>query len=129
MKTWSLVICIGLALGGWSCKSKPKDNTLTGQFSAAFDPNVSIGSYYKTKGLSTAFYDTQPDSLIGKTPSDLLGRGHVVQLLDPSAGGGWARVRNDEDEIGFIRFDKLKIVPFEDQPLAPKRKNNKERWE
>lgn len=103
-----------------SCKAK-KTSSLTESLSGTFDPNVSIGSYYKTRGI-TQFYDKQPDSLIAKTPSHFLGMGHVVQLLDANSGGGWARVRLGNDEIGYIRFNKIKIVPPEKQPDAPRRK-------
>jgi hypothetical protein len=103
-----------------SCKAK-KTSNLTDSLSATFEKDVSIGSYYKTRGV-TQFYDKQPDSLIAKTPSHFLGMGHVIQLLDPNSGGGWARVRLGTDEVGYIRFNKIKIVPPEKQPSAPKRK-------
>lgn len=120
MKKFLPVFLALLSLVFNSC-AKKKSNTLTGQFAATFDSDVSIGNYYKTKGM-TSFYDEQPDSLIAKTPSRFLGPGHVVQLLDPNSGGGWARVRNEKFESGFVKFDKIKIVPIEEQPLAPKRK-------
>jgi hypothetical protein len=93
--------------------------------SSRFDEDVNIGSYYRVKGLTTAFYDEQPDSLIGKTPTDILGPRHVVQLLNASAGNVWARVRTEEDDIGYVRFSALKIVPWDKRPDAPKRKINK----
>jgi hypothetical protein len=120
MKYFLLALTALFPLVCGSCAHK-KPDTLTGQFAATFNADVSIGNYYKTKGM-TSFYDKQPDSLIAKTPSRFLGPGHVVQLLDPNSGGGWARVRNEKFESGFIKFDKLKIVPIEKQPLAPKRK-------
>ncbi len=108
-----------------SCKSKaPK--TQTELMSPQLHPDVQSGSYYRTKGFSTAFYDEQPDSLIGKVPTHLLGARHIVQLLDPNAGGGWARVRTEKGDIGFIKFKNIKIVPFEKQPKAPKPK--REYW-
>lgn len=119
-KLFLLALCSFLPFVTMACKSK-EPKTLTGQFSPTFDPDVSIGSYYKMRGV-TPFYDEQPDSLIGKTPNGILGPGHVVQLLDANSGGGWARVRNEKFESGFVKFSRIKIVPIEKQPVAPKRK-------
>ena len=55
-------------------------------------------------------------------PNRFLMRGHIVQLLDPSAGGGWARVKNEDHQIGYVQFENIKIVPYEDQP-KPKVRN------
>jgi hypothetical protein len=104
-----------------ACKSKPVAS-MTSDFAATFHPDVAIGCYYKTKAMSS-FYDQQPDSLIGKTPTHVFYSGQVVQLMDPNAGAGWARVRTANDELGFMRFSNLKIVPLEKQPDAPKRKH------
>lgn len=107
-----------------SCKHTAPE-TLTEQNAPTFDANVSVSSYYKTRGLSN-FYDVQPDSLVIKTPSRILGPGHIIQLLDPNSGGGWARVRNEKDEIGYVQFSRLKIVPMEEQPYKRKKDKFKE---
>lgn len=107
-----------------ACRStKPK--TLASINGDRFDENVVPGAYYRTGLTLTAFYDEQPDSLIGKTPTDMLGSRHVLQLLSASAGNVWARVRTEDDDVGFVRFSAIKIVPPEDRPRAPKRKVNK----
>jgi len=103
-----------------ACKSKP--HTMTDEMSPALNPDVMPGSYYRISGLGASFYNEQPDSLIGKIPTTVLGPRHVVQLLDPNAGNGWARVRTGNDDIGFVKFSSIKIVPFDQQPKAPKRK-------
>ena len=113
-----LPAALGLLLAT-SCKSK-KAPTLTETLAPRFASNVQSGSYYRTTGLSTAFYDEQPDSLVIKVPTRILGPRHVVQLLDANAGAGWARVRNEKGDLGFVKFSSLKIVPLEDQPDAPK---------
>lgn len=87
-----------------------------------FELDVALGNYYRTTGLATPFYDQQPDSLIAKTPTHMLGPRHVVQLLDATAGGGWARVRTEKNELGFVKFKHLKIVPLEEQPRAKNKK-------
>jgi hypothetical protein len=107
-----------------ACRSS-KPETLSSINAARFDDDVVPGAYYRTGLTPTAFYDEQPDSLIGKTPTDMLGPRHVVQLLSASAGSVWARVRTEEDDIGFVKFSAIKIVPTEDRPKAPKRKINK----
>jgi hypothetical protein len=108
-----------------SCRSTKRRDTLSEANSARFSENVSLGAYYRTGMVPTPFYDEQPDSLIGKTPTDILGYHHVVQLLSANAGAEWARVRTESDQVGFIRFSAIKIVPMEDRPNAPKRKINK----
>jgi hypothetical protein len=120
-------ICLLAAAGLMcACKSKPPP-TLSEQYSAQFGPDVGIGNYYKTGGLMTAFYDEPPDLYIGKMPARMLGPFHVVQLLDASAGGKWAKVRNEKDEVGYVKFSKLKIVPFDKQPEKPK--HRRENWD
>jgi hypothetical protein len=106
-----------------SCQSKPE--TLTGIHAGRFSSDVLPGAYYRTGLTPTAFYDVQPDSLIAKTPTDILGPRHVLQLLSANGGGVWARVRTEEDLIGFVRFSSINIVPREKRPDAPKRKNDK----
>ncbi len=125
MKRHTTLLLLLPLLANVSCKSsKPK--TISGLHAARFDENVSVGSYYRTSSLTpTAFYDEQPDSLIIKTPTSVLGPRHVVQLLSAHAGSSWARVRTEDDEVGYIRFSAIKIVPYEDRPDAPKRKVNK----
>ncbi len=103
-----------------SCKSH-KPNTLTAAYADTFKPDVSLGSRYKTKSF-TAFYDEQPDSLISKTPTHVWATSHVVQLMDANSGRGWARVLDEDGKSGFVKFSNLKIVPFEQQPSAPKRR-------
>lgn len=114
-----------LTCGAAACRTGKKTETLSEQMSERFDTNVTPGAYYRVKGLATAFYDEQPDSLIAKTPTDMLGPRHVVQLLQASSGNVWARVRTEDDDIGYVKFSALKIVSAEDQPSAPKRKHNK----
>ena len=54
-------------------------------------------------------------------PDRYLMRGHIVQLLDPSVSEGWARVKNEDLEIGYVQFENLKIVPPEKQPKPKQR--------
>lgn len=117
--TFSLIL-----LFNCSCKNKAPE-TLTEEYAPTFDANVSVGSFYKTRGLSN-FYDIQPDSLVIKTPTRVIGPGHVIQLLDPNSGGGWARVSNEKDEIGYVQFSRLKIVPMEEQPSRRRKDKFKE---
>jgi hypothetical protein len=121
MKSTALLLLPFLVIGLSACKNKPVASA-TANYAPTFHPDVSIGSYYKTKAMSS-FYDQQPDSLVSKTPTHIYYTSQVVQLLDANAGGGWARVRTPKDELGFMQFSNLKIVPLEKQPPAPKRKH------
>lgn len=118
MKLPSVLLYSALLLCNGCGSHKP--TTLAGQYAHTFKADVSVGSYYKTKSF-TYFYDSQPDSLIGKTPTHIWTTSHVVQLMDANSGGDWARVLDDQGDSGFVRFDNLKIVPLEQQPSAPKK--------
>ncbi|MBP7948618.1 MAG: hypothetical protein KA004_03105 [Verrucomicrobiales bacterium] len=121
MKIPLLALALALLVSfGAGCKSKP--TTMTDQMAPALSPDVAVGSYYRLRGMTTNFYLQQPDSLIAIMPARMLGPRSVVQLLDPNAGNGWARVRTSSDDIGYVKFSSIKIVPFEKQPRAPKRK-------
>lgn len=124
MKQISLLPLLACTLFS-ACKSH-KPNTLTAQYATTFKPDVSAGSYYKTKAF-TSFYDSQPDSLIGKTPTHVWATGRVVQLMDANSGGGWARVIDESGESGFVQFSNLKIVPLERQP-ATKRRHSRDEY-
>ncbi len=119
--TLRTLLLVGLAISFSACKSKPLTG-ISADYAATFRPDVSIGSYYHTRRMSY-FYDTQPDSLVTKMATHIFGTQKVVQLLDANAGAGWARVRSQDGEIGFMRFSNLIIVPLEKQPDAPKRKH------
>lgn len=81
----------------------------------ATNPDAEVGSYYKLKGNMNGFFFSVPN-FTDVLPNRFLMRGHVVQLLDPSAGDGWARVKNEDLQIGYVQFENLKIVPYDKQP-------------
>lgn len=119
-----------LALGLASCRSsetKKKDTPESRELSRLGDPapDAEIGSYYKLKGNMNGFYYNVPN-FTDVLPNRFLMRGHVVQLLDPTAGDGWARVKNEDLEIGYVKFEQLKIVPWEKQPKPKKRDMDEE---
>ncbi len=124
MKPVFLFLCAAFAFSSVSCRSsgrkKSTPETRETARLGALAPEAEVGSYYRLKGTMNGFYDNVPNF------TDVLGnrvlmRGHIVQLLDASAGDGWARVKNEKLEIGYVRFENIKIVPPEKQP-KPKRR-------
>lgn len=119
MKSLLLLLCLALVSGGVSCRSsaRKKDTPQTRETARLGDPTpeAQIGGYYRLKGNMNGFYFNVPQ-YTDVLPHRFLMRGHIVQLLDPSAGGGWARVKNDDLQTGYVQFENLKIVPYEDRP-------------
>ena len=113
-----------LALGMSSCRSsgKKKETDETREISRlrAVDPETQIGGYYRLKRSMNGFFNNVP-IFTQVLPDRYLMRGHIVQLLDPSVSGSWARVKNEDLEIGYVEFENIKIVPEEKQP-KPKRR-------
>ncbi len=113
-----LLLAAGL-LGGAACRSSgQKKATPEDRAQARLgdpSPDAETGSYYRLKGGMNGFYFQIP-KYTDVLPNRFLMRGHIVQLLDPSAGDGWARVKNEDLQIGYVQFENIKIVPFEDQP-------------
>ena len=91
----------------------------------ALEPDSEVGSYYKLRRTMNGFYHNIP-IFTQVLPDRFLMRGHVVQLLDSTAGDGWARVKNEQLQVGYVQFTDIKIVPREDQPHPPVRDENVE---
>lgn len=120
----ALLCCACLITAVSACHStgKKKETDETRENSALSDPDpvLEIGGYYKLGGALNAFYFTKPNF------TDVLGnrylkRGTIVQLLDPTAGDGWARVKTADLDIGYIHFEAIKIVPYDKQPKPKNR--------
>ena len=84
------------------------------------NPDARIGSYYRLKGNMNSFYFNIP-GFTDVLPNRYLMRRHVVQLLDDSAGNGWARVKNEDLQIGYVKFENIRIVPWTKQPKPKSR--------
>jgi hypothetical protein len=97
--------------------SKKKSTSETRELSrlGATNPEAEVGGYYKLKGNMNGFFFNIPN-FTDVLPNRFLIRGHIVQLLDPSAGDGWARVKNEDLQIGYVQFENIRIVPFDKQP-------------
>lgn len=115
----ALFCCVCLLTAVSACRStgekKETDETRQNSALSEPDPMLEIGGYYKLRGTVHPFYYSKPNF------TDVLGdrylkRGTIVQLLDPTAGEGWARVKTDKLEIGYIHFEAIKIVPYDKQP-------------
>ncbi len=119
MKLLPYLILTALTLGAASCRSsgRKKNTAETREISrlGALDPDARIGGYYRLKRSMNGFYNNVP-IFTQVLPDRYLMRGHVVQLLDPSVADGWARVKNEDLEIGYVPFENLKIVPEHKQP-------------
>ena len=124
MKLVPLLLLPVLALGAVSCRAsgKKKETAETREISrlGAIDPDAQIGGYYRLKRTMNGFFNNVP-IFTQVLPDRYLMRGHIVQLLDPSVSDGWARVKNEDLEIGYVDFENIKIVPAEKQP-KPKRR-------
>ena len=106
-----------------ACRStKKKETPESREISrlGAVEPEAQTGGYYKLKGTMNGFYFKVP-IFTDVLPNRFLMRGHVVQLLDPSAWDGWARVKNEDLQIGYVKYENLKIVPWEKQPKPKSR--------
>ena len=88
-------------------------------------PSAQPGGYSKLKMGMNGFYYRIP-SFVETVPTRFLMGGHVVQLLDATVGDGWARVKNEDLETGYIRMSNIKIVPADKQPSPPRRDPDKE---
>lgn len=125
MKPAALLLLAVFALGAFSCRSSPKkkkDTPETREISrlGAPEPEAQSGGYYKLKKSMNGFYFNIPN-FTDVLPNRFLMRGHVVQLLDATAGDGWARVKNEDLQIGYVPYENIKIVPYEKQPKPKKR--------
>ena len=113
-----------LVCGAASCRSasRKKETPETRESSrlGAIDPQAENGGYYRLKRTMNGFYNNVP-IFTQVLPDRYLMRGHIVQLLDPSVSEGWARVKNEDLEIGYVQFENLKIVPPEKQPKPKQR--------
>lgn len=118
-----------LALGGASCRSsvKKKETAETRELFrlGTLDPDLQVGGYYRLKGTMNGFFNNVP-IFTQVLPDRYLMRGHIVQLLDPSVSDGWARVKNEDLDIGFVEFENIKIVPQEKQPRPKPRSMDEE---
>ena len=124
MKPVSFLLCSALALGVISCRSSTakKDTPENRETSrlGAVEPLAQAGGYYRLKSSMNGFYFNVPN-YTDMLPNRFLVRGHVVQLLDASVGDGWARVKNEDLQIGYVKFENIKIVPPEKQPQPKER--------
>jgi hypothetical protein len=122
MKPVFLLLCSALSLA--SCRSSPAkrdtpENRETARLGAV-EPLAQTGGYYRLKSGMNGFYFKVPN-YTDMLPSRFLLRGHIVQLLDASVGDGWARVKNEDLQIGYVKFESIKIVPPEKQPQPKER--------
>lgn len=124
------LLCLCFAASFTACRSTgkkekeerdPEIAALTG--SGPVRPQ--IGAYYRMKRGLNGFYPRIP-TFVETVPPRVLTGGHVVQLLDPNAGGGWARVKNEKLEIGYVRLENIRIVPPEKRPGPFKRDPDEE---
>ena len=124
MKLLPFLLMTLLALGAASCRSaqKKKETAGTRELSrlGAVDPETQVGGYYRLKRSMNGFYGNVP-IFTQVLPDRYLMRGHIIQLLDPSVTEGWARVKNEDLEIGYVQFENIRIVTEEKQP-RPKRR-------
>lgn len=116
MRLTALVLACLLA--AVSCRSsKPKRKDALGQPDTAVlgspDPRLVPGGFYKTK--ATGFYNEIP-RFIDLVPDRYLMRGHVVQLLNTGVGDGWARVKNEKFETGYIRLESIRVADHDERP-------------
>ncbi len=129
MKRISLLFLV-LGLGsGVACRAtgKKKDTAESREMARLGDPDplAQTGGYYRLKGSLNGFFRNIPN-YTDVLPNRFLVHGHIVQLLDASAGDGWARVKNEAMETGYVRFENLKIVPPEKQPQPKEREMDAE---
>lgn len=129
MKLTLLTFCILVLGGGVACRSagKKRDTAETREMARLGDPApaAQTGGYYRLKGSVNGFYHNIPN-FTDVLPNRFLMHGHIVQLLDASAGDGWARVKNEDLEIGYVNFENIKIVPPDKQPQPKKREMDEE---
>lgn len=111
-----LTLCLLLTCACQSASEK-RTNPEAREQSRLGDPSpaAETGGYYRLKGGMNGFYFQIP-KYTDVLPNRFLMRGHIVQLLDASAGDGWARVKNEDFQVGYVQFENIRIVPFEDQP-------------
>lgn len=123
---FALMLALGFNAG---CRSsKPKKETETTRERSRLgdpEPDAEAGGFYRLRKNVTGFYFDVP-SFIQVLPDRYLMRGHIVQLLDSSSTGGWARVKNEDLQTGYVKYESLKIVPWEDQPKPKTRKYDEE---
>lgn len=86
----------------------------------AVEPLAQTGGYYRLKSSMNGFYFKLPN-YTDMLPNRFLMNGHIVQLLDASVGDGWARVKNEDLQIGCVNFENIKTVPPEKQPQPNQR--------
>ena len=124
MKNSPLLLLLVLPWLAFSCRStdKSKSTPESREMARLGDPNpdARIGSYYRLKGNMNSFYFNIP-GFTDVLPNRYLMRRHVVQLLDDSAGNGWARVKNEDMQIGYVKFENIRIVPWNKQPKPKSR--------
>lgn len=124
MKLLPFLLMTLLAFGAASCRSakKKKETAGTRELArlGAVVPETQVGGYYRLRRSMNGFYNNVP-IFTQVLPDRYLGRGHIIQLLDPSVTGGWARVKNEDLEIGYVQFENIRIVKEEKQP-KPKRR-------
>lgn len=124
MKLVSLLLCSVFTLGLIACRSSTaKKDTPENRETAhlgAVEPLAQTGGYYRLKSSMNSFYFKVPN-YTDTLPNRFLMQGHIVQLLDASVGDGWARVKNEDLQIGYVKFESIKIVPPEEQPQPKER--------
>lgn len=125
-----LIPALAVAFSTTSCRSsgsKKKETEESRESSRLGDPHpdARTGGYYKMRKNINHFFFNVPN-FTDVLPNRYLMRGHVVQLLDPSVGDGWARVKNEDLEIGYVKFDNLKVVPPEKEPKPKERHYDEE---
>lgn len=125
MRYFTILFVLVVLAGCKSASEKAKKRSSDWAILAEAKPMAQVGGYYKVKGNMTRFYPNLP-TFTDVLSDKYLGRGHVVQLLNPDALDGWARVKNEDLEMGYVRFDALKIVPEDKQPSPFKRDRDEE---
>jgi hypothetical protein len=129
MKAPTLFLLAIFLTGAAACRSsgKKKETAETREISrlGAINPDAQTGGFYRLRRSMNGFYFQIPN-FTDVLPNRFLMRGHIVQLLDPTVGDGWARVKNEDLQIGYVQFENIKIVPYEDQPKPKVRSMDEE---
>ncbi|MES2708534.1 MAG: hypothetical protein V4726_18215 [Verrucomicrobiota bacterium] len=110
--------CLLSALPSCRSSGEKKETDESRELSTLGDPTpmLQIGGYYKLGGVMMNGFFTHVPNFTDVLPDHYLRRGTVVQLLDPTVGEGWARVKDDKLGIGYTKFNNLKIVPYDQRP-------------
>ncbi len=107
-----------LLLASPACRSARKKTPARSPELAALsddNPRAQVFGYYRLKKTMNGFYYNLP-TFVDVLPDKYLGRRHVIQLLSANVSEGWARVKKDDGQLGYVRHENIRFVAPEDQP-------------